>query len=212
MNSWMIVLSLFFSSVAFAAENLTLSELSDIIQCHEALDGKSEGQTQKLGYDSATPFTLAQGKKLYFVTDTSVSVLDNTFQGKNLLIHLKEKGKDFYRQMAINAEGRIESISFDEIYDTTVSSEPQLSLNDDTLNLFKKDILHRVDSMAEELQNKFDAKDTLAALKTCEAVKLPELKKSLEKQTVFYEEALKNPAAYFQGLKKKIRSADKGAN
>jgi hypothetical protein len=207
MKFGMIVLSLFISSFAFAAD-----ELTNIIQCHEALDGKSEGQTQKLGYDSATPFTLADGKKLYFVTDASISVLENTFQGKTLLIHLKEKDKDFYRQMAINTDGRIESISFDEVTSPTEAQESQLSLNDESLSLLKKDLLRRVDSMAAELQNKFDPKDTLAALKTCEAVKLPELKKSLEKQTAFYEETLKNPAAYFQGLKKKIRSADKGAN
>lgn len=214
MKRLIFVLSLILSATAYAAaaESDSSSELTNIIKCHEALDGKSEGQTQKLTYEASTPIVLAHGKNLFFTTDTSVYVLENKYEGKSLLIHLKNNDKDFYREMDIGKNGRIGSISYDEVLETKDAVEPTVKLDSETLTLLKKDLLQRVDSMKNEYQNKFDPKDTMDALKICEAVQFPGLKKSIEKQNAYYEVILKNPSAYFDGLKKKRRSAEKSPN
>ena len=211
MKSWMMTFLLLSSWTAVAAEDLT-KDLNEVIQCHEALDGKSEGLTQKLGYDSATPIALVHGKDLYFATSSGIYILEGRDFDKGLLIHLKEQDKDFFRQMDLDKNGRITGMSFDEVQETKEAAEPKLSLNKESLELFKKDLVTRVASMTGEYQNKFDPKDTLAALKICEAVNFSDFRKSLEKQTTYYQEVQKNPSAYFQGLKKKRRSAEKSTN
>ncbi|WP_413288307.1 hypothetical protein [Bdellovibrio sp. HCB337] len=195
------------AATAVAAEEPAV-ELANIIKCHEALDGKSEGQTQKLTYEASTPIVLSHGKNLFFTTDTSIYVLENKYQGKSLLIHLKNNDKDFYREMAVGKNGRIGLVSYDEVLETKEAVDPTPSLDSESLLLLKKDILHRVDSMTTEYQNKFDPKDTMDALKICESIQFPGLQKSIEKQNAYYEALLKNPSAYFNGLKKKRRSAD----
>lgn len=199
------------TATAMAAEEPTV-ELANIIKCHEALDGKSVGQTQKLTYEASTPIVLSHGKNLFFTTDTSIYVLENKYQGKSLLIHLKNNDKDFYRQMDVKKNGTIGLISYDNVLETKEAVDPKPSLDTESLMLLKKDILLRVDSMTKEYQNKFDPKDTMDALKICESIQYPGLQKSIEKQNAYYETLLKNPSAYFNGLKKKRRSADMGAD
>lgn len=189
------------TSTAMAAT--ASEELKKVIQCHEALDGKSSGNTEKLSYESATPFALPATKKIYFVTDKSIYSIEDKFQGKDLLIHLIDKDKDFYRKMAITSSGKIGSISYDEIKDKKDAQEPKAQLDDEILGLFKKDLVRRVSSMMGEYQNKYDPQDTLNAINICNEIKSPEMQKAVEKQTAFYEKLLKKPRAYSDGLKSK---------
>lgn len=187
----------------------TLMSLLLIINCHEALDGKSAGNTDKLTFDAATPIAYATPKKIYFLTDKSISVLDNTFQEKDLTIHLTNNDKDFYRKMEIRKDGKIGSINFDEIKDTKTAIEPKAQLDEDAIALFQKDLIARVNSMQGEYQNKFDPQDTLNAIKTCDEIKSPEMQTATTKQTAYYEKILKKPHAYSDGLKRPRTAAGK---
>lgn len=180
-----------------------------IINCHEAMDGKSGGATDKLAFDSATPIAYATAKKIYFLTDKSISSVENTFQGKDLTIHLTNNDKDFYRKMEIRKDGKIGTINFDEIKDTKAAIEPKAQLDEDTLGLFKKDLIARVNSMQGEYQNKFDPQDTLNAIKICDEIKSPEMQKATANQTAYYEKLLKKPRAYSDGLKRPRSAAGK---
>lgn len=187
----------------------TLMSLLLIINCHEALDGKSAGSTDKLTFDAATPIAYATNKKIYFLTDKSISVLDNKFHGKDLVIHLTNSDKDFYRKMDIRKDGKIGSINFDEIKDQNSALEPKAQLDEETLGLFQKDLVARVNSMRGEYQNKFDPQDTLNAIKTCDEIKSPEMQKATAQQTAYYESILKKPGAYSDGLKRPRTAAGK---
>jgi hypothetical protein len=190
-----------------AANNTLAATASDeiklIIACHEALDGKSSGVTEKLAYDSATPVAYVATKKIYFLTDKSIYSLENKYRDQDIVIHLTNNDKDFYRRLNINKDGKIGNIAYDEIKDTQGALEPKAQLEEDTLGLFKKDLVTRMNSMQGEYQNKFDPQDTLHAIKVCEELKSLEMQKATAKQTAYYEKLLKKPRAYSDGLKSK---------
>jgi hypothetical protein len=178
-------------------------EITKIVACHEAMDGKSSGATDKLAFDSATPIAYAATKKIYFLTDKSIYSLENKYQGQDITVHLIDKDKDFYRKFDVRKDGKIGTISFNEIKDTKSALEPKAQIDEDTLGHFKKDLVTRVNSMPGEYQNKFDPQDTLNAINVCAEIKTPEMQKAVEKQTAYYSKLLKKPSAYSDGLKSK---------
>ncbi|MBS1970844.1 MAG: hypothetical protein JSU04_11080 [Bdellovibrionales bacterium] len=191
------------SALAAAASD----EIKLIIACNEAMDGKSSGVTDKLAFDSTTPIAYVATKKIYFLTDKSIYSLENKYRDQDIVVHLTNNDKDFYRKLNINKDGKIGNISYDEIKDKKDALEPKAQLDEDTLGLFKKDLITRVNSMQGEYQNKFDPQDTLNAIKICDEVKSPEMQKATAKQTAYYEKLLKKPSAYSDGLKKSKKSS-----
>lgn len=169
---------------------LAHEEIDAIVKCHEALNEKSAGRTEKLSLDSATPVALVQGKRLFFLTDSSIYSLENTYRGKDILIHLKEKGQDFYRKMEIRKNGQIGNMSYDQITDTANAIEPKVSLDKESLMLFKQDLLRRVKSTYGEYQTRTDSeavKKTIDALSACEDIQIDGMKKSVAAQKAVYE-------------------------
>lgn len=168
---------------------LASQELTSLIRCHEALNDKSEGRSTKLSLDAATPFLLPSGKNLYFVTDESVAVIENKFAGQEVVIQLTDNKTTFYRKLSFQKNGEAGTISFDNITadDQKKALTPTTQLDDKSLNLIKKELLKRMESVTAEYQNKYNPEGTIEALSICNRVTSPELQKSLEKQISFYE-------------------------
>ncbi|CAE80202.1 hypothetical protein predicted by Glimmer/Critica [Bdellovibrio bacteriovorus HD100] len=182
----------------FANNAFSSQELAQIIACHEALDGKSDSRTFKLEVTSPTPFTLISGKKIYFITDQSVSALEHKYAGQSMTVKLEEKGQVFYRTISFQKDGTIGNVSFDE---TTPEAKAQAvsaraQLDPDSIALLKKELLRQMNSVTGEYQNKYDPEDTLHALNICRQIKSKELEESIDKQSAFYEKLLRRKASY----------------
>lgn len=207
MKSLLLLVVILGSSAAMALEN-TQGEINVIIQCHEAMDGKTDGRTEKLSLTSPTPLALVQSGRIFFLTSDSIYSLKNTYHKKDLLIHLKDKGEDFYRKMEIRKDGTIGTMSFDEIKDGKEAIEPTVSLDEASLKLFKNDLLRRVKSITGEYQNKYDPQDTLNALERCKDIQVLDkenanlMTQTIAKQSEFYKKLLKKTNSYSNGLKK----------
>lgn len=184
----LVLMCALFSTSAGASQ-----ELSNIIRCHEALDGKSEGRSTKLSAENATPFVILAGKSLYFVTNESVSVVSHKFHNQDVTFALSEKGQLLYRKVNFNKSGELAGISFEEptAQDIKNAVSPSAQLDDESLNLLKKELLRRMNSVTAEYQNKYDPEGTIESLSVCRRVKSPELAKSLEKQVSFYEKLVR---------------------
>lgn len=172
------------STSAFASQ-----ELNALIRCHEALDDKSDGKSTKLTLETATPFVIPSGKRLFFVTNDSVSVLENKFSGQDIIVQLQENKTTFFRKISFQKNGELGTISYEEVPATdkkaAVSTSTQLDEN--SLNIIKKELVRRMNSVTGEYQNKYDPAGTIEALNVCSEVKSPELQKSLDKQVSFYQ-------------------------
>lgn len=186
-----------FGLIAFSATTIPAQasqELKSLTQCHEALDGRADARTFKLNMEGATPFVLPAGKKLYFVTDESISSLENKYAGQDIVIHLIEQKKDFHRKMTLQKNGSPGSVSFQDPSQNEKEKAitPSAELDEVSLGLLKKEILRQVNSTIGEYQNKYDPQGTIEALSVCKKVSSPELQVSLEKQIAFYEKLARN--------------------
>lgn len=168
---------------------LASQELSALIRCHEALNDKSDGKSTKLSLETATPFLIPTGKRLYFVTNDSVSVLDNKFSGQDIIVQLQENKGAFFRKVSFQKNGELGTISFEEVStaDKKTALTTSSQLDENSLNIIKKELVRRMNSVTGEYQNKYDPAGTIEALNICSAVKSPELQKSLEKQVSYYQ-------------------------
>ncbi|AFY02022.1 hypothetical protein [Bdellovibrio bacteriovorus] len=189
---------LFAGMFMFGIHASASQELSQVIACHEALDGKSDARTFKLETTSPTPFTLISGKRIYFITDHSVSVLDHKYANQSMTVKLEEKGQPFYRTINFQKDGTVGNVSFE---DTTKEAKaqavtPKAQLDPDSIALIKKELLRQMNSVTGEYQNKYDPEDTLHALNICRQVESKELAASIDKQSAFYEKLLHRKASY----------------
>lgn len=182
----------------FHSQVLASQELAKVIACHEALDGKADARSFKLDTTSATPFTLISGKKIYFVTSDSVSVLNHKFANQRMTVKLEEKGQPFYRTISFQKDGSIASVSFDDTTkeDKAQAVETRAQLDADSLKLLNKELLRQMNSVTGEYQNKYDPEDTLHALNICRQIESKELQASIDKQSAFYEKLLHRKAGY----------------
>lgn len=184
--------------ICIAFPVLASQELTSVIACHEALDGKSDSRTFKLETTSATPFTLIHAKKIYFVTDSSIHVLDHKYADQKMTVKLEEKGQAFYSTISFQKDGSIANVSFE---DTTAEAKsqavtPRAQLDPNSIALLKKELLRQMNSVTGEYQNKYDPEDTLHALNICRDVESKELAASIDKQSAFYEKLLHRKASY----------------
>ncbi|WP_374029898.1 hypothetical protein [Bdellovibrio bacteriovorus] len=173
----------------FSLQAHASQELNQLIQCHEALDGKSEGQSNKLSIETPTPILVPSGKKLYFVTQKSIYVTDNTFADKDVVIRLENHPAPFFRKLSFRKNGELGNIDYAEVTSDQKKNavEPRAALDDKSLSVVKKDLLKRMNSVMGEYQNKYDPQDTLDALLKCRNVSSSELQKSLDKNVAYYE-------------------------
>ncbi|MEK2644764.1 hypothetical protein [Bdellovibrio sp. BCCA] len=172
---------------------LASQELTNLIRCHEALDGKADARTFKLTTDSATPFEFSSGKKLYFVTDESIGVLENKYADKSLVIRLDEKKQPFYRVLNFQKNGTLGNVSFQEpTKEQKAHAEtPSAQLDKSLLDLLKKELIRQMNSVTSEYQNKYDPAGTIESLNVCRKVDSPEMQKSIDKQIAFYEKLVR---------------------
>lgn len=172
-------------------------ELTTLIRCHEALDGKSEGRSEKLSTTSATPFMIPSGKELYFVTESSVSVLKNDFADKDIVVRLEEKDGPVFRKIGFRKDGSLAVVSFQDLSKEQKQNalSPRSKLDPASLEIIKKDLVKRMNSVTGEYQNKYDPEGTVDALNTCASVKSAELQKSLDKQVAFYKKLVKKKSS-----------------
>ncbi|KHD89370.1 MAG: hypothetical protein OM95_03065 [Bdellovibrio sp. ArHS] len=170
----------------------TSQELTNIVRCHESLNDKSEGQSQKLGLESPTPIALPWGKTIYFITDSSIYSIEHKFAGQDVVFHL-EDNKTPYVKMGFQKDGSLGGISYAELSkeEKGKAIAPKAKLDQATLHVFKKELVRRMNSVTGEYQNKYDPQGTIDALSECRKVNDPELQKSLDKQLPFYEKLLK---------------------
>lgn len=181
-------------------------ELNNLIRCHEALDGKADARTFKLVTDSATPFTLISGKKIYFITDESIGTLPNTYAGKTLVVHLEEKKKPFYRVINFQKDGTVGNVSFEDASQEqkATSKTPKAQLDKASLDLLKKELVRQMNSVTSEYQNKYDPEGTIESLNVCRKVDSAEMQKSIDKQVAFYEKLVRkkgSKGSYQKGTK-----------
>lgn len=174
------------------------SEVGSIVRCHEALNDKSEGKSEKLSMSTATPIMIPAGKNLYFVTETSILVLKNTFLNKDVIIRIDEKQSPVFSKINFGKDGSFGGISFQDLTAAEKQSAvtPRAQLDEESLNVVKKELIKRMNSVTGEYQNKYDPQATIDALNVCSEVKSPELQKSLAKQLPFYEARLKKNGGY----------------
>lgn len=189
---------LFGSMFFFGVPALASQELAQIIACHEALDGKSDSRTFKLETTSPTPFTLISGKRIYFITDQTINVLDHKYANQSMTVKLEEKGQPFYRTINFQKDGTIGNVSFEEAPREAKAQAvtPKAQLDPDSIALLKKELLRQMNSVTGEYQNKYDPEDTLHALNICRDVESKELAASIDKQSAFYEKLLHRKASY----------------
>lgn len=179
-----VLVALLQSTSVFASQ-----ELSALIRCHEALNDKSDGKSTKLSLDAATPFVIPSGKNLYFVTKDSVAVLANKFSSQDIIIQLQENNTAFFRKVSFQKSGELGSISYEEVstQDKKTALTASTQLDENSLNIIKKELVRRMNSVTGEYQNKYNPARTIEALNICKDVKSPELQTSLEKQVQFYQ-------------------------
>lgn len=186
MNKYVALPLLFLASTSFAGGS---QELQSLIRCHEALVDKADAQSFKLSDDGPTPIGLVSGQKVYFYTDTSAGVLDQGFAGKTVTVQLREKQKDFYRNITFNEKGSLGSLSFQEPTSEQKgkSLQPKAQLDGTSLNILKRELIRQISSVSSEYQNKYDPEGTIAALNICKEIDSADLKKTADKQIEFFE-------------------------
>lgn len=167
--------------ILVCAGNAFASELSDIIQCHEDLDGRSDGNSQKLSMDQATPFALSDGDRLYFVTKDSISYVDTTpYRSKDLVVHLREEGKDLYKKVGLDQKGHVSNIPFGSAVDARGAVDARAQLTSQALDLLKKELVLRW-QQPEYAGDADHIAGTKKAIEECEKVPSKELHKELAK-------------------------------
>lgn len=97
------------STAALAVHASPRSELPGLIACHEALDGRSDGESNKLHIGNPTPIALPSKGKIYFYTHNksgySTSVLDGkTYLGKKIVLKVQDEDKPFYQSISIDTD------------------------------------------------------------------------------------------------------------
>lgn len=164
-------------------------ELKSIVACHEALIDKSDGRSTKLDYDGPTPFVVPSGKSLYFVTQDSVAVLKNDFVDKTIIVKLRENDIPIHRKISFQKDGSLGTVSFEKLSEEEIKSavRPIPQLDNEGLNILKKELLRRMNSVTGEYQNKYNPQATIASLEECRKVKSAELNASIDKQIAFYQ-------------------------
>lgn len=184
MKKYLFYLALFTSSVGSASQ-----ELAALTRCHEALNDKSAGRSEKLNTDQATPILISSGKNIYFFTEKSIYVLENKFADKEIVVKIDEAGNSFFRKINIKKNGSLGSISFQDL--TSLEKQNALiaraQLDSNSLEILKKDLITRMKSVSGEYQNKYAPQETIEALNQCVSVKSPELQKSLDQQVTYYK-------------------------
>jgi hypothetical protein len=185
----MTFLAVYFFTPAFSWASRESSELKSLIACHEALMDKSDGRSAKLVYDGPTPFVIPKGKHLFFVTNDSIDIIENNFAKKSIVFKLREAEVSLYRKVNFQADGSLGTISFEKPGDEELKSaiRPMSKLDNDTLNVVKKELLRRMNSVTGEYQNKYNPQATIASLEECRKVKSDELQASIQKQIAFYQ-------------------------
>lgn len=187
------VITLLISSFSYAS-----NDLKQLTRCHEALNDKSAGRSEKLNTDQATPILISSGKNIYFFTEKSIYVLENKFEDKDIVVKIEEAGNSFFRKLNIKKDGSLGSISFQDL--TTQEKQNALlaraQLDSDSLEILKKDLIKRMQSVSGEYQNRYAPQQTIEALNQCLAVKSPELQKSLDQQVSYYNSLLKKNTRY----------------
>ena len=175
------------STAAFGASEK--SELEAIIGCHAALNDKSEGKSTMLGYDGPTPFVVPAGKHLYFVSSDSISTIENKFANKTIVFKFHDKDRPIYSKIDFQKNGDLGTISFEKLTSEELQSATLTNpkFDDESLQILKKELVLRMNSVVGEYQNKYDPQGTIDSLLACKKVKSPGLTASLEKQIEFYK-------------------------
>ena len=169
------------------------AELASLIQCHEALDGKSEGRSHLLSTIARTPILIPSGKKLYFITEKSIHVIENTFANKEVVFKIEDQQGVFFSKISFTKNGSVANLSFTDLSkeEKHTAIQPRANLGEASLSILKNELTKRMNSVSGEYQNKYNPQNTLDALAKCSNVKSNELQKSLAKQESFYRARLK---------------------
>lgn len=180
-------------SVSYASK-----ELNALTRCHEALTDKSEGRSEKLSTTTATPIMISSGKNIFFYTEKSVHVVQNKFSDKDVVFKLEEGESSLYHKINFKKNGTLGSISYQDLTkDEKQGAVPaRTQLDTDSLDILKKDLIKRMNSVNGEYQNKYDPQATIDAINQCADIKSPELQTSLDKQVGYYRAMTKKASKY----------------
>jgi hypothetical protein len=181
-----LIASLAFANSALAKEKPTLKEL---IVCHEALEERSEGTSEKLTQNKtiATPFVFKSDGKLIFVTDTSMSILGKvkTSDGKMtnpvgqvFAVSLTNQGKEVKYQIEVRKNGDLGSVCCSNSETTMKSDLPEGELSDQltptTRDYLTQELYARLQTFADFYRNRDypdEIPDIIAALNKCKDIR-----------------------------------------
>jgi len=163
------------------------SELPQIIRCHEALDGKSEGHSEKLDLNQPTPIALVSGKKILFVTEDSVYSLDKIADA-DMIVRVETKNGPLYRKLGMTKEGAIGRMSTEvSPQQRSTALQPRVALDDGAIEILKKELALRMKTVPNQYQNKYDPAGVIKDLQSCQAVNSHDLQKNLNQVLAYYQ-------------------------
>lgn len=180
----------------------TAEEIQNIIRCHDALNGKSDGISDPLRSEH-TPIALVFGKKVYFMTSDSILALDKT-PSSDLVVRLKDKNEVLNYKLSFDGHGALGSAgTFFAPGDLQKAQEPHVALDDNSLNIFKAELARRLKNVTEQYQNKYDPADTIKSLHACESIDFSTLKETSQKALATQGPlALQKDLEFYQKLQK----------
>lgn len=150
--------------------------LTDLIQCHEALAERSDGTSQKMDLKDPTPFVLSKGGRLYFVTDSTISVvnLQNPPQGKGrYVVTLLEHGKEVSREIELRDDNALGSVCCGNGKGLGLKElTPTAELTLETRSLIKAELQARFETVKDEYQNSYWQMKSAKAVKVCNKLNL----------------------------------------
>jgi len=168
------------------------SELPEIVRCHQALDKVSEGLSEGLSVDKVTPIALAAGNKVFFLTQKSIYSVKKA-PNQTMTVEIDDPPTPaLYRKMDIQKDGSIGGVSYEEVQNKSSAVLATPALDDDILNLFKKELVARAKNLtsADMYDNANHPEDVIKALDACDKVQSPEFQQVVNKQIAYFQKKL----------------------
>jgi hypothetical protein len=158
------------------ASSAAPAALASMIRCHETLNERSDGNSQKMDLEAPTPFAFQKAAKYYFVTDASISVLESKSipqpkPGKEprlFVVSLSERQVPRSYEIEIRDHGELGSVCCgDGAGKNLPALEPHAQLDSQSLAALKAELHHRLGTVTDSYQNKDRAMKTAEALQNC---------------------------------------------